>query len=92
MTYILTKGNIWFLLCVWLQIKLAPKQVHPEQKDHEAVMDVQESNLEDPDHRSYATIEELNSGRLPPEEILSRPMFKVIYSAGLLSRLYGDYL
>lgn len=37
------------------------------------------SDKEDLEHSPYATLEELKSGKLPPEEILSLPMFKVPY-------------
>ncbi|KAL6342608.1 hypothetical protein AAG906_012468 [Vitis piasezkii] len=41
----------------------------------------EDSEKEDFDLKHYATLEELKSGKLPPEEILSLPMFKN-YTAG----------
>ena len=38
----------------------------------------EDSEKEDFDLKPYATLEELKSGKLPPEEILSLPMFKVL--------------
>ncbi|KAG8374521.1 hypothetical protein BUALT_Bualt10G0003600 [Buddleja alternifolia] len=64
-----------------LQIRIAPKQIQLEQKDDYAAKESQEPNLETLDHKPYATLDELNRGRLPPEEILSLPRFKN-YAAG----------
>ncbi|KAL0422995.1 UNVERIFIED_CONTAM: U11/U12 small nuclear ribonucleoprotein [Sesamum latifolium] len=64
-----------------LQIKIAPKQVQAEARHDDAGKEAQEPRLETFDHEPYATLEELNSGKLPPEEILSLPRFKN-YTAG----------
>ncbi|KAK4436855.1 U11/U12 small nuclear ribonucleoprotein [Sesamum alatum] len=64
-----------------LQIKIAPKQIQPEPMHDDAEKETQEPKLETFDHEPYATLEELNSGKLPPEEILSLPRFKN-YAAG----------
>ncbi|KAI3446348.1 hypothetical protein Pfo_003013 [Paulownia fortunei] len=64
-----------------LQIRIAPKQIQPEVKDDDAAKESQEPKLKTSDHEPYATLEELNSGKLPPEEILSLPRFKN-YTAG----------
>ncbi|XP_022718968.1 LOW QUALITY PROTEIN: U11/U12 small nuclear ribonucleoprotein 65 kDa protein-like [Durio zibethinus] len=68
-----------------LQIKIAPKHIPNEQKDDddddEATNGFQEPNEEDSDAKRFATADELEKGKLPPEEILSLPMFKN-YTAG----------
>ncbi|KAL4355382.1 hypothetical protein GQ457_06G017800 [Hibiscus cannabinus] len=67
----------------FLQIKIAPKQIPIEQKDadedHKQIME--EPNEEGLDAKQFATADELEKGKLPPEEILSLPMFKN-YAAG----------
>lgn len=64
-----------------LQIKIAPKVI-TEHKDECSIMkESEDSEKEDFDLKPYATLEELKSGKLPPEEILSLPMFKN-YMAG----------
>ncbi|XP_034684744.1 U11/U12 small nuclear ribonucleoprotein 65 kDa protein isoform X2 [Vitis riparia] len=64
-----------------LQIKIAPKVI-TEHKDECSIMkESEDSEKEDFDLKPYATLEELKSGKLPPEEILSLPMFKN-YTAG----------
>ncbi|KAL3622639.1 hypothetical protein CASFOL_034050 [Castilleja foliolosa] len=62
-----------------LQIRIAPKQMQPEVKDDVAAKESQEKNTFD--RGTYATLEEIQSGKLPPEEILSLPRFKN-YTAG----------
>ncbi|GFP97807.1 U11/U12 small nuclear ribonucleoprotein 65 kDa protein [Phtheirospermum japonicum] len=57
-----------------LQIRIAPKQIQPEVKDDGAAKESQEQNT--CDHGPYATLEEIQNGKLPPEEILSLPRFK----------------
>ncbi|KAK9750294.1 hypothetical protein RND81_02G185200 [Saponaria officinalis] len=62
-----------------LQIRIAPKKVKPIVNDNIAKeLGKQE---QDADGGAYATIEHIESQKLPPEEILSLPMFKN-YSAG----------
>ncbi|KAG0487868.1 hypothetical protein HPP92_006679 [Vanilla planifolia] len=62
-----------------LQIKITPK---PTQKE---VAEDDSRNIESIEHKkegkSYLTPEEIEAGKMPPEEILSLPMFKN-YSAG----------
>ncbi|XP_026412903.1 U11/U12 small nuclear ribonucleoprotein 65 kDa protein-like [Papaver somniferum] len=66
-----------------LQIKIAPKPVHNDVKDDDDGMtELAEPNKEDLDLQLYATPEDIKAGKLPPEEILSLPMFKN-YSAGV---------
>ncbi|KAE8699195.1 U11/U12 small nuclear ribonucleoprotein 65 kDa protein [Hibiscus syriacus] len=69
----------------FLQIKIAPKQIPNEQKDADADDDhkqiLEEPNEEGIDAKQFATADELEKGKLPPEEILSLPMFKN-YTAG----------
>ncbi|XP_073124487.1 U11/U12 small nuclear ribonucleoprotein 65 kDa protein isoform X2 [Henckelia pumila] len=59
-----------------LQIRIAPKQIQPDKKDDDTVTELQETIQGNSDRQHYATLEELNSGKLPPEEILSLPRFK----------------
>ncbi|KAK7856748.1 u11/u12 small nuclear ribonucleoprotein 65 kda protein [Quercus suber] len=64
-----------------LQIKIAPKVIQNEHRDESTAEELEEPDNEGSDIKSYATPEELESGKLPPEEILSLPMFKN-YAAG----------
>ncbi|MBA0859556.1 hypothetical protein Goshw_008234 [Gossypium schwendimanii] len=68
-----------------LQIKIAPKHIPYEQKDDGADDDhkqiLEETNEEGLDAKQFASADELEKGKLPPEEILSLPMFKN-YTAG----------
>ncbi|CAK9150409.1 unnamed protein product [Ilex paraguariensis] len=64
-----------------LHIKIAPKQMQTEQKHNGTNKESEEVEKEHSDLKPYATPEELESGKLPPEEILSLPMFKN-YTAG----------
>nr|XP_009790858.1 PREDICTED: U11/U12 small nuclear ribonucleoprotein 65 kDa protein isoform X8 [Nicotiana sylvestris] len=63
-----------------IQIKVAPKQVQNEEKGDMREISLPVEDKEN-DNKTFATLEELKSGRLPPEEILSLPMFKN-YCAG----------
>ncbi|XP_043691795.1 U11/U12 small nuclear ribonucleoprotein 65 kDa protein [Telopea speciosissima] len=63
-----------------IKIKIAPKPAHEPKHDDENKESVEQAK-EDLEHKPYATPEEIESGKLPPEEILSLPMFKN-YSAG----------
>lgn len=64
-----------------LQIRISQKQNHPEQQDNDSAKELLEPIPETSDREPFATLEELNKGKLPPEEILSLPKFKN-YSAG----------
>ncbi|PQM37601.1 U11/U12 small nuclear ribonucleoprotein 65 kDa protein isoform X1 [Prunus yedoensis var. nudiflora] len=64
-----------------VQIKIAPKVVNNEHKDDSITKDSEHPKNESSDINSFATPEELERGKLPPEEILSLPMFKN-YAAG----------
>ncbi|XP_035550484.1 U11/U12 small nuclear ribonucleoprotein 65 kDa protein isoform X7 [Juglans regia] len=64
-----------------LQIKIAPKVIQNEHRDDTTSKELEEPDKEGLDIKPYATSEELESGKLPPEEILSLPMFKN-YTAG----------
>ena len=63
------------------QIKIAPKHIPNEQKDDgddDGYKQIsEEPNEEDSDAKIFANADELEKGKLPPEEILSLPMFKV---------------
>lgn len=61
-----------------LQIRIAPKVV-PDRKDDNINNELEEPEKEAIDLKPYATLEDLERGKLPPEEILSLPMFKVLY-------------
>lgn len=63
-----------------LQIRIAPKQIQNEPMDSTENEQV-ESDKEILEDKTFATVEELKGGKLPPEEILSLPMFKN-YTAG----------
>lgn len=54
-----------------------PKQVQSEQTDQSEVEKEQTVPDENLDLKPYLTPDELEGGKLPPEEILSLPMFKV---------------
>lgn len=64
-----------------LHIKIAPKQIQNERMGDAAHEESLKPDKEALHHEPYAMAEELKSGKLPPEEILSLPMFKN-YSAG----------
>ncbi|XVE90090.1 hypothetical protein DITRI_Ditri20bG0049100 [Diplodiscus trichospermus] len=65
-----------------LQIKITPKQIPNEQKDGDSYEQIsEEPHEENSDGKGFATADELEKGKLPPEEILSLPMFKN-YTAG----------
>lgn len=78
-----------------LQIKVAPKQVQNEEKGDASAVSLAVVEKEN-DHKPFTTLEELKGGRLPPEEILSLPMFKVLeLCASLLlpmNHLLSDYI
>ncbi|KAK6932732.1 RNA recognition motif domain [Dillenia turbinata] len=64
-----------------LQIKIGPKQVISELNDSNAMENLKEPMNESSESKPYATPEEIQNGKLPPEEILSLPKFKN-YTAG----------
>ncbi|XP_056158370.1 U11/U12 small nuclear ribonucleoprotein 65 kDa protein isoform X3 [Syzygium oleosum] len=67
-----------------LQIKITPKpkvSAVDEHKDDSTANDIEEPDQEKLEKKQFATQEELERGRLPPEEILSLPMFKT-YAPG----------
>lgn len=66
-----------YILLGLLQIKIAPKAVANENKDDGITEDSEHPENESADINAFATPEELEKGKLPPEEILSLPMFKV---------------
>ncbi|XP_057437670.1 U11/U12 small nuclear ribonucleoprotein 65 kDa protein [Lotus japonicus] len=59
-----------------LKIKIAPKATLNEHKDDDTKQDLQEPENDIPDTNKFLTPDELERGKLPPEEILSLPMFK----------------
>lgn len=60
-----------------VQIKISHKVTQVEHKDESGHKEnVEEPNKENSDLKAFATQAELESGKLPPEEILSLPMFK----------------
>ncbi|KAL0694593.1 hypothetical protein Bca4012_061773 [Brassica carinata] len=65
-----------------MQIKITQKVTQDEHKeDNELEAPVEEPREEDSNLKPFASIEELEKGRLPPQDILSLPMFKN-YTAG----------
>ncbi|KAL5707603.1 hypothetical protein ACHQM5_018490 [Ranunculus cassubicifolius] len=65
-----------------LEIKLVAKPIHTESKDDtKSMQESGETDKEELEVKPYATTEDIERGRLPPEEILSLPMFKN-YAAG----------
>ncbi|XP_027091787.1 U11/U12 small nuclear ribonucleoprotein 65 kDa protein [Coffea eugenioides] len=71
-----------------LQIKIAPKQIQNEQVGDAAQEESLKPDKEALHHEPYATVEELKRGKLPPEEILSLPMFKNYRAGNPSSVLY----
>ncbi|XP_031743239.1 U11/U12 small nuclear ribonucleoprotein 65 kDa protein isoform X5 [Cucumis sativus] len=61
-----------------IQIRIAPKVIH-DGKVGNINNDGEEAEKEADDLKPYATLEDLERGKLPPEEILSLPMFKDHY-------------
>lgn len=61
------------------QIRIVPKQIQNE-PTNSTENEQLESNREILEDKTFATVEELKGGKLPPEEILSLPMFKVFAS------------
>lgn len=71
-----------------LQIKIVPKVIQNEHRDESTTKELEEPDKEGSDIKPYATPEELESGKLPPEEILSLPMFKNYKAGNPASVLY----
>ena len=69
--------SLYIPFLVVLQIKIVPKVIQNEHRDESTTKELEEPDKEGSDIKTYATPEELESGKLPPEEILSLPMFKV---------------
>lgn len=61
----------------FLQIKITQKVVQDEHKDDIITRELEDTDKESSDIKPYATPHEIETGKLPPEEILSLPMFKV---------------
>lgn len=61
----------------FLQIKITHKAVQSEHKDNSGAKEPEDPEKESLDIKPYATPEDIETGKLPPEEILSLPMFKV---------------
>lgn len=60
-----------------MQIKITPKQTQPEKVYDDTAEEIEDMGNNNLDTKPFATAEELEDGKLPPEEILSLPMFKV---------------
>ena len=69
---------LYLQLINFLQIKISSKPVRKESKDIDSsakeLLEPKEENVE---QKPFATQQEIESKKLPPEEILSLPMFKV---------------
>lgn len=61
-----------------LQIKIAPRKIQNEEKHADTLDESEEPGEQNLNPKVYATFEELQKEKLPPEEILSLPMFKVL--------------
>lgn len=70
-----------------IQIRIAPKVIH-DGKVNNINNDGEEREKEANDLKPYATLEDLERGKLPPEEILSLPMFKNYTTGSPTSVLY----
>ncbi|KAL2320444.1 hypothetical protein Fmac_029413 [Flemingia macrophylla] len=64
-----------------LKINIVPKAIMNEHKDDEISQELQEPEKDVLDPNKILTPDEIERGKLPPEEILSLPMFKN-YTAG----------
>ncbi|KAK7377743.1 hypothetical protein VNO80_03175 [Phaseolus coccineus] len=64
-----------------LKINIVPKAKLNKHTDDETTQELQEPEKDAPDPNKFLTPDELEKGKLPPEEILSLPMFKN-YTAG----------
>ncbi|XP_014491248.1 U11/U12 small nuclear ribonucleoprotein 65 kDa protein isoform X1 [Vigna radiata var. radiata] len=64
-----------------LKINIVPKATLSKHRDDETTQELQEPEKDVPDPSKFLTPDELEKGKLPPEEILSLPMFKN-YTAG----------
>ncbi|KOM38518.1 hypothetical protein LR48_Vigan03g190000 [Vigna angularis] len=64
-----------------LKINIVPKATLNKHRDDETTQELQEPEKDVPDPSKFLTPDELEKGKLPPEEILSLPMFKN-YTAG----------
>uniref|UniRef100_A0A0R0FL95 RRM domain-containing protein n=1 Tax=Glycine max TaxID=3847 RepID=A0A0R0FL95_SOYBN len=60
-----------------LKINIVPKATVKEHKDDDTTQELQEPEKDVPDPNKFFTPDELERGKLPPEEILSLPMFKL---------------
>lgn len=67
------------MFSIMLQIKIVPRQIQNKEKDECTTKESYEPVEENINPKLYETFEELEKGMLPPEEILSLPMFKVRY-------------
>ncbi|KAG1338886.1 U11/U12 small nuclear ribonucleoprotein 65 kDa protein [Cocos nucifera] len=71
-----------------LQIKIAPKLMQKETTDDDSNMKESDSVKKNTEQKAYATPQEIESGKLPPEDILSLPMFKNYAPGNPASVLY----
>lgn len=71
-----------------LQIKIAPKSVQKETTDDDSNMKESDSVKKNTEQKAYAAPQEIESGKLPPEDILSLPMFKNYAPGNPASVLY----
>ena len=66
-----------------LQIKITPRQIQNDETAKE--VESEENNFP----KQCASLEELEKGKLPPEEILSLPMFKVLIKLYITLKKYS---
>lgn len=67
----------FYFLFVFIQIKFANKAAQKEHNDVGVSGETEDPNTESLDIKPYATPEEIQNGKLGPEELLSLPVFKV---------------
>lgn len=60
-----------------MQIKIAHKATQREHNDADITKQTDDPKTEDLDIRPFASPEEIQNGKLGPEELLSLPVFKV---------------
>ncbi|CAH1447798.1 unnamed protein product [Lactuca virosa] len=70
------------------KIKITPKQTQTEQIDDGIAEDVEEVENDNLITKSFASVEDLEHGKLPPKEILSLPMFKMHQFKGAVNYNY----
>ncbi|POO00326.1 Splicing factor-like protein [Trema orientale] len=71
-----------------LQIKIAHKAFQMEHNNDDVAKETDDPKIEDLDNKPYASPEEIQNGKLGPEELLSLPVFKNYKAGNPASVLY----